>query len=70
MGIIFMMFFGEQISNIGISWEVGDKDFGKPVSVTHSQIADIDMPHLFVSTVVEPVQSTSPGTLVPDGWLI
>ena len=58
MGIIFM-FFGEQISNIGIPWEVGDKDFGKTVSVAHSHVADINMPHLFVSTVVGPVHSTS-----------
>ena len=58
MGIIFM-FFGEQISNIGIPWEVGDKDFGKPVSITYSHVADINMPHLFVSTVVGPVHSTS-----------
>ena len=58
MGIVFM-FFDEKISNIGVTREVGDKDFGTPVRMAHSHVVDINMLHLFFSTVVGPVHSTS-----------
>jgi hypothetical protein len=47
---------------------VGDKDFGKTVSVAHSHVADINMPHLFVSTVVGPVHSSHLGCHSKEGW--
>jgi hypothetical protein len=41
MGIIFM-FFGEQISIIGIPWKVRDKNFGTLVSIVYNQLRGVN----------------------------
>jgi hypothetical protein len=55
---IILVFLSEEVSNIGVTREVENLDFLVLLSITDRHVADVDMSHFLVGTVVAPINGT------------
>jgi hypothetical protein len=55
---IILVFLSKEIGNIGVTREMENLDFLVLLSITDSHVADVDVSHFLVSTVVTPINGT------------
>jgi hypothetical protein len=57
VGIVFV-FFGEKVGDIEVTGEVSYINIPMELGIADSHVPDIDMAHLFVGTIVSPIDGT------------